>query len=119
MESVSKEARALPIGIELTEAAAARLRKHLAAKGPGAGVRIGLRKSGCAGYSYTMQVAEAPSQEETVVESRGVRIFLSTAYARWLDGLRIDYGRSGVNETFRFQNPNAKALCGCGESFSI
>ncbi|CAF0703931.1 HesB/IscA family protein [Candidatus Methylacidithermus pantelleriae] len=109
-----------PIRIHLTDQAAERLKKFLGENALACAVRIGVCRSGCAGYSYKMQVTQEPvSSEEWVVEVKGIRLLIPKEFARWLDGLEIDYGRSGVNESFRFRNPHAKALCGCGESFSF
>lgn len=105
--------------ISLTEKAAARARDHLAQKGQAQGLRLGVRNTGCSGYMYTVALAEAIEPDDQVFESQGVKIVVSTKNLPYLEGMEVDYAKQGLNEGFRFNNPNAKAMCGCGESFSV
>ena len=105
--------------ITLTEKAAARARDYLAKKEQAQGLRLGVRNTGCSGYMYTVGLADAISPDDEVFESRGVKVVVSAKNLPYLDGLEVDYAKQGLNEGFRFRNPNAKDLCGCGESFSV
>lgn len=106
------------MAIELTEAAAERLRSFLKGKSDETAFRVGLTRSGCAGWSYVLEKAESVSPEDRVFESRGVRLVVSSESLPLLDGLRLDYVRKPFAEGFEFHNPQAKSACGCGQSFS-
>jgi len=106
-------------GILLTPAAAARVRHHLASRGSGLGLRLGVKTTGCSGFAYVIDYAEAVGPEDLVYESEGVRVFVDRANLGFLAGTTVDFVREGLNESFRFQNPNVKAECGCGESFTV
>ena len=106
-------------GISLTPAAAERVRKQLASRGHGLGLRLGIKTTGCSGFSYVVNFAEAAQPEDQVYESEGVRVFVDRANLELLAGTRVDFVREGLNEAFRFDNPNMKAECGCGESFTV
>lgn len=105
--------------ITLTEKAAARARDHLAQKAQAQGLRLGVRNTGCSGYMYTVGLAEAIEPDDQIFESYGVKIIVSAKNLPYLEGMEVDYAKQGLNEGFRFNNPNAKAMCGCGESFSV
>jgi iron-sulfur cluster assembly protein len=105
--------------ITLTETAAARARAFLAKKEQAHGLRLGVRNTGCSGYMYTVGLADAIAPDDEVFESQGVKVVISTKSLPYLDGLQVDYAKQGLNEGFRFRNPNAKDQCGCGESFSV
>ncbi len=104
--------------ITLTEKAADRARAYLAQQGK-EGLRLGVRNTGCSGYMYVVQLADQIDPEDQVFESQGVKVVVSAKNLPWLDGMEVDYAKSGLNEGFRFNNPNAKNACGCGESFSV
>ena len=104
--------------ITLTETAAARARTFLAKKEQAQGLRLGVRNTGCSGYMYTVGLADTIDPDDQVFESQGVKVVVSVKNLPYLDGIELDYAKSGLNEGFRFHNPNAKDLCGCGESFS-
>jgi iron-sulfur cluster assembly protein len=106
------------MSISLTSAAADRVRSHLANRGRGVGLRLGLKTTGCSGYSYVIDYADAPAPDDLVFEDHGVQVFVDSASFPLLDGTRVDFVRKGLNESFQFANPNVKAECGCGESFS-
>ena len=105
--------------IRLTESAARRVQQQLQARGRGLGLRVGVKASGCSGYAYLLDYADQPEPDEVMFESHGAKVFVARDTLPMLDGLVVDFRREGLNEVFRFDNPNAEALCGCGESFSV
>lgn len=106
------------MSISLTESAAARVRTLLAQIDAPA-IRVGVKPSGCSGYSYTIGPAESVETDDLSFEEQGVRVVLRPEHLPYLEGTRLDYRKEGLNEAFRFENPNAKDSCGCGESFSV
>ncbi len=106
------------MAIQLTPAAAQRIRSQLAQRGRGLGLRLGVKPSGCSGFSYVVNFADEAAAGDAVFESEGVRVYVDPASLPALDGTRVDFVRQGLNESFRFENPNSKGECGCGESFS-
>ncbi len=107
------------MSISLTESAATRIRTFLASRGHGIGLRLGVRKTGCSGFAYVVNYAEAQQADDVVFEDRGVRVFVDSGSLKLIDGTVVDFVKQGLNEAFRFQNPNVKGECGCGESFSV
>lgn len=107
------------MSIQLTESAARRVQQQLAQRGEGLGLRVGIKASGCSGYAYVVDYADQAQADEVVFESHGTRVFVARDTLPMLDGLVVDFRREGLNEVFKFENPNAEALCGCGESFSV
>jgi iron-sulfur cluster assembly protein len=107
------------MSISLTESAATRIRTFLATRGHGIGLRLGVRKTGCSGFAYVVNYAEAQQDDDVVFEDRGVRVFVDAGSLKLIDGTVVDFVKQGLNEAFRFQNPNVKGECGCGESFSV
>ena len=107
------------MAISLTESAADRVKSFLAARGTGVGLRLSVRKTGCSGFAYVVNYADSQQPGDTVFEDRGVRVFVETASLELLDGTTVDFVKQGLNEAFRFRNPNVKGECGCGESFSV
>jgi iron-sulfur cluster assembly protein len=105
--------------ITLTDKAANRVRDYLARNAGAVGLRLGVRKTGCSGWAYTVDYADAVGAGDVVVETGGVRLVVDAASLPFLQGSRIDYVREGLNEKFAFENPNATSECGCGESFSV
>jgi iron-sulfur cluster assembly protein len=105
--------------VQLTESAARRINQQIAQRGRGVGLRLGIRKAGCSGYAYTLDYADEVGPDDLAFETHGARIVLAKAELAMLEGLTVDYRREGLSEAFRFDNPNAKALCGCGESFYL
>ena len=106
------------MAITLTDAAAERVKRYLATEG-GEGLRVGVRRTGCSGWAYSVQLAEAVSQDDTVFENKGIRVVVSPDSLSFLDGSEIDFVTTGLNRTFEFKNPNVTEQCGCGESFTI
>lgn len=107
------------MSISLTESAATRIRTFLAARGHGLGLRLGVRKTGCSGFAYVVNYADSQQADDVVFEDRGVRVFVDPSSLKLIDGTVVDFVKQGLNEAFRFQNPNVKGECGCGESFSV
>ncbi len=107
------------MSISLTASAADRVRSHLQSRGRGLGLRLGIKTTGCSGYSYVVDYADAPAPDDLVFEDQGVKVFVDPASFAVLDGTRVDFVRQGLNEAFEFSNPNVKAECGCGESFTV
>ena len=105
--------------ITVTENAASRIRDALITRGHGVGVRVGIRTSGCSGLAYTMEYADAISAHDHVFTDHDVTIIVDGKSFPYLQGTELDYTIDGVNEGFAFNNPNAKASCGCGESFTV
>jgi iron-sulfur cluster assembly protein len=107
------------MAISLTESAADRVKGFLASRGGGIGLRLAVRKTGCSGFAYVVNYAESEQPGDTVFEDRGVRVFVDSASLGLIDGTIVDFVKEGLNEAFRFRNPNVKGECGCGESFSV
>jgi len=108
------------MAIQLTETAATHVKAMLAKRGSGLGLRVGTRKSGCTGFAYEVDYADALGEADRVFESHGVKVVVDEASLPNLDGMEIDFVRTNaLNEGFEFRNPNVKNLCGCGESFSV
>ncbi len=107
------------MAISLTDNAAERVRDFLANRGKGIGLRLGVRTSGCSGMAYVLEFADEIAPEDEVFESNGVKIIVDPKSLIYLDGTELDYGKEGLNEGFKFNNPNVKDECGCGESFTV
>ncbi len=107
------------MAIMLTETAAARVKEFLANRGKGIGLRLGVRTTGCSGMAYVLEFADEVEPEDKVFESKGVKVVVDPKSLLYLDGTELDYGKEGLNEGFKFNNPNVKDTCGCGESFSV
>ena len=107
------------MSISLTESAAERVRRHLDRRGRGVGLRIGIRKTGCSGFAYTIDYADSIEPADSVFDDSGVTVVVDNDSLKLIDGTQVDYVREGLNEAFKFRNPNVKGECGCGESFSV
>lgn len=107
------------MSIGCTENAAKRIGAQLRQRGKGLGLRVGVKKSGCSGYAYTMDYADDVGPDDRVFESHGAKLVVKNDHIALLDGLVLDYQKQGLNESFKFLNPNVKAQCGCGESFTV
>ena len=104
--------------ISLSEAAAERIKRHLAERGRGLGLRLGIKRTGCSGWSYVLDLTDEVGADDVTFEDRGVTVVVDRESLPLVDGTRLDFVRQGMNESFRFENPNASGECGCGESFS-
>lgn len=108
------------MAITLTESAAERVRTMLEKRGRGVGMRLGVKKSGCAGYSYVVDYADEVGPDDEVFEQHGATVVVNRDDLKFIDGMTLDYVKEDLlNEGFQFHNPNVKDSCGCGESFSI
>ena len=107
------------MSITLTEAAARHVAGQLARRGKGVGLRLGVRTSGCSGLAYKLEFADDIKPEDVTFESNGVRVLIDPKSLAYLDGTELDFAREGLNEGFKFNNPNEKDRCGCGESFNV
>ena len=107
------------MSIVLTETAAKRIQSQLAKRGKGYGLRIGVKKSGCSGYAYVLDYADAPGEADEVFDAHGAKVVVAREHLSFLDGLTLDFQRDGLNEAFKFKNPNVTGECGCGESFAV
>ncbi|MHB1144459.1 MAG: iron-sulfur cluster assembly protein IscA [Thiobacillus sp.] len=107
------------MAITLSERAADRIRKFLAQRGKGIGLRLGVRTSGCSGMAYTLEFVDDTLPDDLSFESGGVTVLIDPKSLTFLDGTELDFVREGLNEGFKFNNPNVKNTCGCGESFNV
>ena len=107
------------MAITLTEAAADRVQTFLTSRGKGVGVRLGVKTSGCSGLAYVLEFVDELEDSDEVFEDRGVKVIVDQKSLVYLDGTELDYGKEGLNEGFKFINPNVKDECGCGESFKV
>ena len=105
--------------ITLTEAAALHVQKSLAKRGKGMGVRLGVKTTGCSGLAYKIEYVDALAPEDVVFDQHGVKLMVDPKSLAYLDGTELDYVREGLQEGFKFNNPNERDRCGCGESFRI
>jgi iron-sulfur cluster assembly protein len=107
------------MAISLTEKAAKHITRNIERRGKGLGLRLGVRTTGCSGLAYQLEYVDEALAEDVMFESLGVKVFVDPKSLAYLDGTELDYAREGLNEGFKFQNPNVKDECGCGESFRI
>ena len=107
------------MSVSLTQAAAERVRDFLARRGGGVGLRLGVKKTGCSGFAYVVNYADEVGAGDVVFEDHGIKVIVDTESLRYVDGTEIDFVREGLNEAFKFRNPNVRGECGCGESFSV
>ena len=107
------------MAITLTAAAADRVNRFLESRGKGLGIRLGVKTSGCSGMAYMLEFADQQADDDVVFEDRGVKGFVDPRSLVYLDGTEVDFAKEGLNEGFKFNNPNTKDQCGCGESFSV
>ncbi|WP_371322553.1 iron-sulfur cluster assembly protein IscA [Dechloromonas sp. ZY10] len=107
------------MAVTLSEKAAQHVANFLAKRGKGIGLRLGVRTSGCSGMAYKLEFVDDSSEDDQVFESNGVKVFVDAKSLPYLDGMELDYTREGLNEGFKFNNPNVKDQCGCGESFNV
>jgi iron-sulfur cluster assembly protein len=107
------------MAISLTAPAAERVRNYLAERGSGVGLRIGVKKTGCNGFAYVVNYADEVMDDDRVFEDQGVTVVVDNDSLAFIDGTEVDFVKEGLNEAFRFRNPNVAGECGCGESFSV
>jgi iron-sulfur cluster assembly protein len=107
------------MAISLTPAAASHIEKYLARRGKGIGLRLGVKTTGCSGLAYKLEYADDLQPEDVVFESNGIRVMVDPKSLAYIDGTELDFARDGLNEGFKFNNPNVQSECGCGESFQV
>ena len=107
------------MAISITETAAKHVQAQLQNRGRGLGIRVGVTTTGCSGMAYVLEFVDKLDVGDQVFEDHGVKIIVDPKSLLYIDGTEMDFVKQGVNEGFEFKNPNAKAECGCGESFSI
>jgi len=107
------------MSISLTNSAATHVKNYLEKRGKGVGVRLGVKTTGCSGMAYTIEFADQVEDEDQVFEDKGVKVIINPKSMVYLSGTELDFTREGLNEGFKFTNPNEKDRCGCGESFSV
>lgn len=105
--------------LSITPAAADQIRRVLAERGTGLGLRVNVKPSGCSGYSYVLDFADDTHNGEVRFDDNGASVFVAQDALTMLDGSEVDYVSEGLNRFFRFNNPNVKDECGCGESFTV
>ncbi len=107
------------MSVSVTPKAALKISKALEQRGGGLGLRVAVKTSGCSGYAYALEFADDAAPEDLVFDSEGVKVLVDPQSLPMLDGTQLDWVREGLNEGFKFENPNASASCGCGESFTV
>jgi iron-sulfur cluster assembly protein len=107
------------MAVTLTQSAADHISRYLAKRGKGVGLRLGVRTTGCSGMAYKLEYVDQPVESDQIFEHFGVKVFVDPKSMPYLAGTELDYAREGLNEGFKFSNPNEKATCGCGESFTV
>ena len=105
--------------VTLSDKAAKHVANYLTKRGKGIGLRLGVRTSGCSGMAYKLEFVDDCNEEDAVFESHGIKVFVDPRSLPYLYGTELDYAREGLNEGFKFNNPNVKDQCGCGESFNV
>ncbi|MBV7299065.1 iron-sulfur cluster assembly protein IscA [Enterovibrio paralichthyis] len=107
------------MAITMTDAAASRVRTFLENRGKGIGLRLGVRTSGCSGMAYVLEFVDELQEEDQVFDHDGVKIIVDSKSMLYLEGTELDFAKEGLNEGFKFNNPNVSSECGCGESFNV
>ena len=107
------------MAITLTESAATHVSRYLQKRGKGIGLRLGVKTTGCSGMAYKLEYADQTAPEDLLFESHGVKVIVDPKSLAYIDGTELDFVREGLNEGFRFSNPNERDRCGCGESFRV
>ena len=107
------------MAVTLSEKAAQHIDNFIAKRGKGIGIRLGVRTSGCSGMAYKLEFADEVQSDDVVFESRGLKVLVDPKSLPYVDGTELDFVREGLNEGFKFNNPNVKDQCGCGESFTV
>ena len=107
------------MAITLTETAANRVRTFLENRGKGIGLRLGVKTSGCSGLAYVLEFVDVLNEDDQIFEQHGVKVIVDEKSLTYLDGTELDFVKEGLNEGFKYSNPNVKNECGCGESFNV
>jgi iron-sulfur cluster assembly protein len=107
------------MSVSLTPAAACHVAKSLVKRGSGIGLRLAVKTSGCSGFAYALEFVDRVNADDECFETNGMKVIVDSRSLGMLAGTELDFVREGLNEGFKFNNPNAKANCGCGESFAV
>ncbi|MBV1777069.1 iron-sulfur cluster assembly protein IscA [Burkholderiaceae bacterium DAT-1] len=107
------------MALTLSPSAARHVSNYIARRGKGLGVRLAVKTSGCSGMAYKLEFVDEQADEDVVFESNGVKVFTDAKSLPYIDGTELDFVKEGLNEGFKFRNPNVKDECGCGESFNV
>ena len=107
------------MSVTLTDAAARHVTRYMAKRGKGVGIRLGVKTTGCSGLAYKLEYADEIAEEDVIFEDNGVKVLVDPKSLAYIDGTELDFVREGLNEGFKFNNPNVKSECGCGESFNV
>jgi len=107
------------MAVTLSEKAAKHVAGYMVKRGKGIGLRLGVRTSGCSGVAYKLEFVDVMEPDDVAFESYGVKVLIDAKSLPYLDGTELDYTREGLSEGFKFNNPNVKDACGCGESFNV
>jgi len=107
------------MALTLTQTAAKHIQKSLDSRGKGIGLRLGVKTTGCSGMAYVMEFVDTLDDQDQVFESKDIKLIIDPKSMIYIDGTELDFVREGLNEGFKFNNPNVKDECGCGESFTV
>jgi iron-sulfur cluster assembly protein len=107
------------MSISLTRSALERVKTYLSRRGHGVGLRVGVKRTGCSGFAYVIDYADSIESDDVVFDEDGVKVVVDNESLALIDGTEVDFVKDGLNEAFKFRNPNVKGECGCGESFSV
>ena len=107
------------MSVTLTASAARHVGRFLARRGKGVGVRLGVKTTGCSGLAYKLEYVDDVAPEDVVFEDQGIKVLVDPKSLPYIEGTRLDFVREGLNEGFKFENPNERDRCGCGESFRV
>jgi iron-sulfur cluster assembly protein len=107
------------MAITLTSNAAARVNAFIKNRGKGIGLRLGVKTTGCSGLAYKLEFVDNINPDDEVFDSEGVKVIVDKKSLQYIDGTELDYTKEGLQEGFKFTNPNVKDECGCGESFTV
>lgn len=105
--------------ITITDKAAKKIKQVILRRGTGIGIRLGVKTTGCSGLAYVLEYVDAAKEDDKCIDCNNCRIFIDAKSCPYLNGMEIDYAREGLNEGFKFNNPNIRDMCGCGESFRV
>ncbi len=107
------------MSVTLSDSAINQVKSQLEKRGKGVGMRLSVKKAGCSGFAYVIDFADELQNDDNVFDNNGIKVIVNNSDLDFLDGMELDYTREGISEAFRFNNPNVKATCGCGESFTV
>jgi iron-sulfur cluster assembly protein len=107
------------MAVTLSDAAARHVNKYLSKRGKGVGVRLGVKTTGCSGLAYKLEYVDEVAPEDMLFDTKGIKLMIDPKSMAYLDGTELDFVREGLNEGFKFNNPNERDRCGCGESFRV